>query len=230
MVRGYEMRKMLLKKDWYRRLEVAIAVPTLRFLLRNSTFQHKEYNLPYEIHPYNSTYANDRMIELPIIGAELLATHFDSKDPSKVKVLEIGNVLNHYVDGINHDVVDMNEYDPTVKYNVDIIDFKPKIKYDLVFSISTMEHIGFDEGIGTPKRPDKLVTAITQIQKYTKRFIFTFPYGFNKFLDYQWKEGVLDKLGFKTIIYKREAWNIWVRCQDLVDDGCPRLVYAEWKR
>ena len=52
------------------------------------------------------------------------------------KILEIGNVLNHYF-SFNHTVIDKYE-EATGVLNVDIVDFDTNEKFDLVVSISTV--------------------------------------------------------------------------------------------
>lgn len=70
-------------------------------------------------------------------------------------MLEVGNVLSHYFP-IHHDIVDKYEVCPGV-INQDIADFLPQEKYDLILSISTVEHVGWDE---QPQEPTKLLQVI----------------------------------------------------------------------
>src|SRR5262245_37084813 len=56
-------------------------------LRRGLTFQSRRY--PYFVHGYNSTWCNERAVEIPIVWAEVCARH-----PGRV--LEVGNVLSHY--------------------------------------------------------------------------------------------------------------------------------------
>jgi SAM-dependent methyltransferase len=98
------------------------------------------------------------------------------------RVLEIGNVLKHYYD-CHHDVVDLWERYPGV-INIDILDFNPVQKYDLVISVSTFEHIGWDE---KPRRPEKLLPAVDHVLQHVLapggKFIMTVPLGYNRALD-----------------------------------------------
>ena len=71
------------------------------------------------------------------------------------KILEVGNILSHYF-SVNHDIVDKYEKDVDV-INQDIIDYHPNKKYDLIVSISSLEHVGEDE---TPREPKKILYAL----------------------------------------------------------------------
>jgi hypothetical protein len=99
--------------------------------------QNQEYFLfnnqiyTYFRHPYNTTDLNERIIEIPIIQALI---------DSKLRILEVGNVLSHYFT-IHHTVVDLYEEAVGV-INEDICTYNPKENFNLVVSISSLEHIG----------------------------------------------------------------------------------------
>jgi hypothetical protein len=73
-------------------------------------------------------------------------------------VLELGSVLSHYFP-IAHDVVDKYEVRPGA-INQDIVGFVLQQKYDLIVSISSLEHVGWDE----EPRPPKLLEAINHLR------------------------------------------------------------------
>ena len=79
---------------------------------------------------------NERSIEVPIV-MEIV-----NQNKGK-RILEIGNVLSNYYK-VSHDIVDKYEKAPNV-INQDVVDFKTNEKYDLIVSISTLEHVGWDE-------------------------------------------------------------------------------------
>ena len=132
-------------------------------------FGDKEYD--YFFHSYNTTWENSRAVEIPIIWQIV------QENADKV-ILEIGNVLRHYFDCC-HDVVDLFERYPGV-INKDVVDFFAEKKYDLVVSISTFEHIGWDE---TPRKPEKLLKAIQHVLENILspggRLVITVPLGQN---------------------------------------------------
>lgn len=133
--------------------------------------KHKEFQ--YFHHPYNDTWANERRIEIPLI--EYYMKGFDPK-----KTLEVGNVMSHYIKA-KHDIVDKYEYDPKI-INEDIMDYKPKKKYDLIISISTLEHVGIE----IEKNPTKASKAIIYLKSFLTpkgKIVFTIPVGYNKKLD-----------------------------------------------
>lgn len=133
---------------------------------RTFTFQSRTYY--YFYHPYNYTWKNERAIEIPIIWDII------RKNPNK-KVLEVGNVLSHYYQ-VHHTILDKYEKGDNV-INEDVIDFNPKKKYDLIVSISTLEHVGWDE---EPREPLKILAAVKNLKKLLKRngkIIISLPLG-----------------------------------------------------
>jgi len=139
---------------------------------RTFTFQGREYRYLY--HPYNLTWRNERSVEVPI-ALELLRSH------NGQAVLEVGNVLSHYID-TDHDVLDKYESAPGVM-NADAVEFDPGRKYGLILSISTLEHIGLDE---QPRDPDKPLAAIRNLAGLLApggRLVATVPCGVNPDLD-----------------------------------------------
>lgn len=109
-----------------------VIIPTLPA----RTFQYKGQALPYIYHRYNMTWASERCVEVPI--GRWWVQRFSGR-----RVLEVGNVLSHYGE-VQHQILDKFEKGPGV-INHDILTFKPEEKFDLILSISTFEHIGFDD-------------------------------------------------------------------------------------
>jgi hypothetical protein len=151
----------------------------LRF--RKNIFNFNGQTYKYFIAPYNTTWRNERAIEIPIIYSFL--------KNKKQDVLEIGNVLSHYFK-VDHDIVDKYEKKKNVK-NCDILEFLSSKKYNLIISISTFEHIGFDEdnryGCGDENiNKENLLLAINKSKDLLVDggvFVFSVPLGFNSFLD-----------------------------------------------
>jgi len=102
-------------------------------------------------------------------------------------ILEVGNVLSHYFP-VNHDIVDKHEKANGV-INQDVIDFHPSKKYDLIISISTLEHVGWDENLRDHKilhDPMKILHAIENLKRLLApkgKMIITLPLGYNPELD-----------------------------------------------
>lgn len=157
---------------------------------------------------YNNTYQNERAVEIPII----LDYVFSNKNKN---ILEVGNVMNHYLK-FDHEVVDKYEKGPGV-LNCDIVDFNTNKKYDLIFSISTFEHIGFDEVIRYSDEKTNKVSQESLLLAFDKTksllnvngiFVFTVPIGFNSFLDSQFENNKLQltKLFYLKKTSKNNTW------------------------
>ena len=147
-----------------------------------ATFSFEQKTYTYFFHAYNVTFDSERAVEVPIICDVL-------RDYKEKNVLEVGNVLSHYFD-VNHDIVDKYEKGKSI-INQDIIDFQPDTVYDLIVSISTLEHVGWDEHpYDTPgeylDQPDKVLFVVQHLKKLLKprgQLIFTVPLGSNQHLD-----------------------------------------------
>jgi len=105
------------------------------------------------------------------------------------KILEIGNVLSHYFD-INHDVLDKYERDHNV-INEDIVNFNPVTKYDLIVSISTFEHIGWDETPCEPKKVYHCIEKVKSLLSKNGRAIITVPFGYNLDMDKLFQDKII---------------------------------------
>ena len=138
---------------------------------------------------YNTTWANERTIEVPI--GRFMVMKYSGKN-----ILEVGNTLKHYFQ-YDGDVVDKYE-DGGGVINEDVVDFKSDKKYDLIISLSTMEHVGFDEEI---KDPDKIKRSLEVLKKHLTekgKLLVTMPLGYNPNLDRKIQGGEID---FTRIIF-----------------------------
>ena len=166
---------------------------------RASTFTFRGESYRYFRHRYNATWRNERAVEIPI------ARGFLAGVPPE-KVLEIGNVLSHY-GPVAHQVVDKYEHAEGVT-STDVCDYKPGRKYDLVLSISTLEHVGWDED---PKGESKVLRAFENLRSLLApegRLMVTIPLGYNPPLDKLIDEG---DLNFSERIYlkRQPRRNLW---------------------
>lgn len=111
------------------------------------TYSKKEFfyfnnnRLEYFDHSYNNRRLTEREIEIPIIG-------FYFKKTGIRKILEIGNVTNHYYtyfQDLIDDKVVVDRYEKGFGViSQDVRDFKSDMKFDLIVSISTFEHMDSD--------------------------------------------------------------------------------------
>ena len=105
-------------------------------------------------------------------------------------MLEVGNVLAHY-GAPGHDVLDKYEDAPNV-INDDIVDFTPDAPYEAILSISTLEHVGWDE---RPREPDKTLRAYRALRTMLApggAMLLTCPIGQNPHLDEYIQQEPLD--------------------------------------
>jgi SAM-dependent methyltransferase len=99
------------------------------------------------------------------------------------RILEIGNVLSHY-QATDWPIIDIQEQGERVR-NIDVMSFVPKEKYDLIVSISTLEHIGQGK-YAKHTAPVSLKNIVNRIKGMLAPggvFVATVPVGFNKMVD-----------------------------------------------
>jgi hypothetical protein len=138
------------------------------------TFKFNGDKYKYFYHPYNVTWETERAIEIPIIKK------FIDKYKNK-QILELGNVISHYF-SIEHEIVDKYEIRTGI-INKDILDYQTNKRYDLIFSISTLEHIGYDEEPRAPIKPLTTIKKLKSLKKSDGKIVITFPIGYNPYLD-----------------------------------------------
>ncbi|KAF0220697.1 MAG: hypothetical protein FD174_1021 [Geobacteraceae bacterium] len=168
---------------------------------RTFKFNGKSYR--YFQHKYNTTWRTERAVEISLFW-DIVKGHEGKK------ILEVGNVLSHYFP-VNHDILDKYEKAPGV-LNQDVVDFQPDKRYDLIVSISTLEHVGWDE---EPKDPAKILRAIDNLKKCLApggTFIVTLPLGQNPEMDRLLEE---DKIPFvqQYCLKRISADNVWIEAE-----------------
>jgi hypothetical protein len=161
----------------------------LHFIYCRKIRRRKTFSVLGKNYYYFDTYKtwhSERAVEIPLVME--MARNYGGKD-----ILEIGNVLEHHVH-FEHDILDKYERSKGV-INKDVVDFKSEKKYDLIVSISTLEHVGWDEWDGKPPDDMKIPLAIenlkTLITPQGGTIIITLPLGRNPALDKLLKEGVI---------------------------------------
>jgi hypothetical protein len=180
------------------------------------TFRGKSYR--YLWHRYNATWRNERAVEVAIARGFLAGMPPD-------RVLEIGNVLSHY-GPISHDVVDKYERAESIR-NEDVCNFKSDKKYALILSISTLEHVGWDE---EPRDPSKVLRAFENLQSLLTpegKLVVTIPLGYNPSLDRMIEEG---RISFTERVYlkrklRRNEWSE-VSAAEVCHPHYDRQVYS----
>jgi len=170
-VRRFGWKELALKP--LRMVFAPVIIPTLP----KKTFQYKGTTLEYFFHRYNMTWASERCVETPI-GRLWLSKYRPNA------TLEVGNVLSHY-GPIQHRVLDKFEKGPGV-INEDIVEFKPPDRFQLILSISTFEHIGFDDSSDGSGSAEKILAAIKSCRSLLTpegRLVITVPIHYNPAMD-----------------------------------------------
>ena len=204
-VRRFGAREMILKP-----VRVFLA-PVIIPRLPKRTFVFRQAELAYFYHPYNMTWASERCIEVPIGQACL------NQYPPE-RVLEVGNVLSHYVP-TRHAILDKFEKGDRV-INEDIISFGPNRKFDLVLSISTFEHIGFDDE-ASGSSADKIAAALSACRNLlnnTGKLVITVPIGYNPDLDLMIRNSALGSS--REDYFKRTQRLHWEPCDKTTALAC----------
>ena len=152
---------------------------------------------------YNNPWKNERAVEVAL--AMDLIKKYKGKN-----ILEVGSVLGNYMK-VKHDVVDKYDKEQRV-INEDIVDYKPRKKYDLIICLSTLEHIGWNMGEETDGQdPNKSIDAIIKMRELLAKkgmLMVTVPLGYNPHLD---KLFLKNKLPFtkKYFLKRTSLLNYW---------------------
>jgi SAM-dependent methyltransferase len=121
--------------------------------------------------------------------------------------LEVGDVLANYVHLGGRDVVDKYETRMGVT-PVDIVEFKTDDAYDVILSISTVEHVGWDEPSGDPQRAVRALKRLVELLKSDGWLLVSFPVHYNpaleKFVANNW--GRFNQIRFYSQGPRRGEW------------------------
>lgn len=167
-----------------------------------SEFAFGTERLPYLYSDFNHAWGTERTVEVPVIWSRVQRTR-----PSGV--LEVGNVLSHYYP-TSHLVVDKYETAPGV-INQDITEYVPERPMDLIVSISTVEHIGWDD---VPRDRRKLAETLERFRSWlapSGEAWVTVPIGYNRWLDEKIASGTLGDC--RRFFLRRVSFdNRWEEC------------------
>lgn len=168
------------------------------------TFRFDGREFDYFVHPYNRARENMRAVEIPIVRDAL-------KQARGAKILEVGNVLSHY-GPIDWDVLDVAEIGLGV-INADLMTWQPLERWDLIVSISTLEHIGHGKyaQITGSVAPADVVSRMLSWLTIDGRALLTVPVGYNPLLDSALREGVMP-IERVCCMRRTLVGNEWVEC------------------
>ncbi|MFA6007918.1 MAG: hypothetical protein WC784_04740 [Candidatus Shapirobacteria bacterium] len=147
------------------------------FIFPSKRFVFNGQELKYFRHMYNRAYENERTVEVSI------AKWFLNSQTKGVDILEVGDVLNNYGVNFKQDVLDKYEIGSKI-INSDVVNFVPEKKYKAIISISTLEHVGWDEAEqNSQKIPQALENLKNNCLLSGGTILVTLPIGYNKFFD-----------------------------------------------
>ncbi len=148
------------------------------------TFIFNSKALYYNRIDYNN--AAERAIEIPL--AFNFLDDYLAKFTGEAKILEIGNVLSNYEKSFSdylgfraRRIVDKYELGMGVE-NIDIMDIPQTDQYDVIVSLSTVEHVGQESYRGQKDADDaeaplKAIAKIYQLLKLGGEALVTVPFG-----------------------------------------------------
>lgn len=172
---------------------------TIRIVHRMFIFRIDGVKYSYFTHKYNAM-CTERSVEIPWILSLI---------DVKKNILEVGNVLSHYMN-FPHTVVDKYEKSPEV-LNEDAETFKSETNYDLIVSISTLEHIGFDEPVKDDMKIERTIHNLKSLINDGGKMLITVPLAYNPSID----EIVSNnEVGFSrmTFLKRISKFNRWEQC------------------
>jgi len=164
------------------------------------SFRGRTYEYLY--HPHNFTWNNERTVEVPIVWESVRSAAENGK-----RVLEVGNVLSFYYP-ISHDVLDKYERGEGL-INEDAFYFRPQGEYDIIVSISTMEHVGWDPP--DEPEPEKIRGSLLNLKRALApggEMIVTMPLGWNPEMDKRLFSGELP-FDAEYFLQRIDAKNRW---------------------
>jgi SAM-dependent methyltransferase len=139
------------------------------------TFADARYG--YLLHWNNRTWTNERAVEVPVIWRAV-----EEAQARGERVLEIGDVLFNYCPA-THPVVDLGATRQGA-LSCDVVDYAPGERFDLIATISTLEHVGFDTGEASdPAKPARAVEHLKALLRPGGVLWVTVPLGYNPAID-----------------------------------------------
>lgn len=174
--------------------------PRMRRRRAHAHFRFEDVELPYAYYLYNQTWRNERSVEVAV------AEHFLARR-APGRMLEAGNVLGNY-GRRGHDVVD--KYEPIAGLiNADLVDFHPDRPYDTIVTLSTLEHVRFDEEVQDAHGPAYALETLREALASGGEMLVTVPTGYNPGLDDDLHSGRF-ALGRQTCYRRLNREGDWV--------------------
>ena len=135
--------------------------------MNNYIYKNKSFD--YFNHSYNSTFTNERRVEIPLLR-EFMLRH--------KSFIEIGCVSPYYFES-DHLVYDLTDpHSRAVNVDAEHLDLA-----DNILSISTIEHFGVGD-CGNPVELGKAINFLKKIISTNFKYLITWPLGYNLELDH----------------------------------------------
>lgn len=209
-------------------LKMALDVPKNHFFFwyyktfrSSDTFEFQGNTYHYLIHPYCTSWKNERAVIIPIIWKLVKTSLSQGK-----RILEVGNTLS-YVYPVSHDILDKYEVTDGV-INEDVVIYRPNKLYDLIFSVVSMQCIGWDE---IPREPRKILPALENLVNLLApggQIIVFLGLGYNYEMDKLLRNGILK---FDKQYYLKRISNLkwkevnWEEVNDVsYDESIPTCI------
>lgn len=189
--------KRLVPGPWREAVRYRLLQTTSRLRLRRFTLGGESF--AYFFHDYNKAWTCERTVEVPVAVKHLARCNSD-------RVLEVGNVLSHYLP-TRHAVVDKYEVAPGVR-NLDVVELPAEPRYDLIISLSTLEHVGWDEAV---RDDGKILVALARLKACLRpggRLLVSVPFNYNPNLDQLIRTGAIqfDESHFLRRVSALNGW------------------------
>jgi SAM-dependent methyltransferase len=152
----------------------------------------------YFLHKYNTTWRNERAVELSAVERFL-------KENPHGSFMEFGNVLGHYSLGKPDVIVDLYEKGERVS-NVDIVDYPVDKTFERIVSVSTIEHVGWDEEPRSAQKVEQALSRLLALLAPGGKLFITAPTGHNPYLDDLVRHGLPNVIREAFFVRNRFEW------------------------
>ena len=177
--------KMMVKGVTLYAINATVEWITYTFIRRYFLVHGRRFR--YFLKRYNAI-NTERCVELPIAMDFIFrntghgaAIHHQISFKNPPRILELGNTLSYYYE-FEHVIIDKYEKQGGVM-NIDIDDFATGEKFDLIISISTVEHVGFDEPVKERGKSLRAIIKLSNMLKHDGKMLITVPLGYNPEID-----------------------------------------------
>lgn len=164
-------------------------------------FFYNDNKIAYSMYKYIGSapmgFYQERIIEIPLAKFFINNAKFSS-------CLEVGNVTPHHFK-FSHEVIDKYEVGEGI-VNEDIASYHFERKYDLIISVSTLEHVGFDELEREPNKVRKSLKNMLSALNTGGSVFVTVPCNYNPEVDEIVRS---NEFNFNIYFYKQTKYNSW---------------------